>query len=152
MTVEFGAVSHRQTTNRWQWKWEECRLALQWTAAVQMLRASLSETNYMRLCSSSARFDGSMNVDLNEITMNLVPFPRLHYLVASQTPLFASADVKVQPRRLGFICQLLYSNFCACIFKTICLWIHVLNFTCNYGYQHIPGTSNNILTVICQTP
>ena len=57
---------------------------------------------YMRLCSSSARFDGSMNVDLNEITMNLVPFPRLHYLVASQTPLFASADVKVQPRRFVF--------------------------------------------------
>ena len=43
-----------------------------------------------------------MNVDLNEITMNLVPFPRLHYLVASQAPLFASADVKVQPRRFVF--------------------------------------------------
>lgn len=49
---------------------------------------------------SSARFEGSMNVDINEITMNLVPFPRLHFLVASQTPLYALADVRVPPRRL----------------------------------------------------
>lgn len=49
---------------------------------------------------SSARFEGSLNVDLNEITMNLVPFPRLHYLVSSQTPLYALTDVKLPPRRL----------------------------------------------------
>ena len=51
------------------------------------------------LSCSSARFEGSLNVDLNEITMNLVPFPKLHYLVASQTPLYALADIKVPPRR-----------------------------------------------------
>ena len=28
-----------------------------------------------------------MNVDLNEITMNLVPFPKLHFLVSSISPL-----------------------------------------------------------------
>lgn len=28
------------------------------------------------------RFEGPLNVDLNEITTNLVPFPRLHFLVA----------------------------------------------------------------------
>lgn len=33
------------------------------------------------------RFEGSLNVDLNEITMNLVPFPRMHYLVSSLSPL-----------------------------------------------------------------
>ncbi|EDO46346.1 predicted protein [Nematostella vectensis] len=49
---------------------------------------------------SSARFEGSLNVDLNEITMNLVPFPKLHYLVSSQTPLYALTDVKLPPRRL----------------------------------------------------
>jgi hypothetical protein len=26
---------------------------------------------------SSVRFEGSLNVDLNDITMNLVPFPRV---------------------------------------------------------------------------
>uniref|UniRef100_H2Z470 Tubulin/FtsZ GTPase domain-containing protein n=1 Tax=Ciona savignyi TaxID=51511 RepID=H2Z470_CIOSA len=37
---------------------------------------------------SLSRFEGTLNVDLNEIAMNLVPFPRLHYLVSSVAPLF----------------------------------------------------------------
>jgi len=49
---------------------------------------------------SSARFEGSLNVDLNEITMNLVPFPRMHYLVSSQAPLYSLADIKIPARRL----------------------------------------------------
>lgn len=44
----------------------------------------------LRLLDSSSRFEGSLNVDLNEITMNLVPYPRLHYLVASQAPIVNS--------------------------------------------------------------
>jgi len=32
--------------------------------------------------------------------MNLVPFPSLHYIVSSQTPLYALADVRIPPRRL----------------------------------------------------
>ncbi|KAK5904064.1 hypothetical protein CgunFtcFv8_007788 [Champsocephalus gunnari] len=39
-------------------------------------------------------------MDLNEIAMNLVPFPRLHYLVPSLTPLYTLADVSVPSRRL----------------------------------------------------
>lgn len=42
---------------------------------------------------SSMRFEGPMNVDLNEITMNLVPFPRLHFLQSSMAPLYALKDV-----------------------------------------------------------
>ena len=38
-------------------------------------------------------------MDLNEIAMNLVPFPRLHYLVPSLTPLYTLADVSVPSRR-----------------------------------------------------
>lgn len=56
--------------------------------------------NLLLNMTSSARFEGSLNVDLNEITMNLVPFPKMHYLVASQTPLYCMADVKLPPRRL----------------------------------------------------
>lgn len=56
--------------------------------------------NMMLNMTSSARFEGSLNVDLNEITMNLVPFPRLHYLVSSQSPLYTLADVHLPPRRL----------------------------------------------------
>ena len=31
---------------------------------------------------ASMRFEGSLNVDLNEVTMNLVPFPRLKFLLS----------------------------------------------------------------------
>ena len=51
-------------------------------------------------CGGYARFDGALNVDINEITMNLVPFPKLHYLVSGLSPLYALADVSLPPRRL----------------------------------------------------
>ncbi|RVE56148.1 hypothetical protein OJAV_G00233360 [Oryzias javanicus] len=59
--------------------------------------------NLLLNMTSSARFEGSLNVDLNEIAMNLVPFPRLHYLVPSLTPLYTLADVNAVPRRLDQI-------------------------------------------------
>jgi hypothetical protein len=36
---------------------------------------------------SSSRFHGDMNVDLNEICTNLVPFPRMHFLMTALSPL-----------------------------------------------------------------
>ncbi|CAH8870589.1 unnamed protein product [Trichobilharzia szidati] len=51
---------------------------------------------------SSSRFEGTMNVDLNEISMNLVPFPRLHYLIAAQSPLNMTDRVSA-PRKLDQI-------------------------------------------------
>jgi tubulin epsilon len=36
---------------------------------------------------ASMRFDGLLNVDINEITTNLVPFPRLHFLLSSLAPM-----------------------------------------------------------------
>ncbi|XP_069742929.1 tubulin epsilon chain [Narcine bancroftii] len=56
--------------------------------------------NLLLNLTSSSRFEGSLNMDLNEITMNLVPFPRLHYLVSSLTPLYTLADVNIPTRRL----------------------------------------------------
>ena len=38
------------------------------------------------------RFEGVLNVDLNEITMNLVPYPDLHFLISSIAPLYSLAD------------------------------------------------------------
>lgn len=40
---------------------------------------------------ASLRFDGSLNVDLNEFQTNLVPFPRIHFPLAAYAPLL-SAD------------------------------------------------------------
>jgi len=40
---------------------------------------------------AGARYPGSLNLDINEIATNLVPFPRLHYLTASFSPLLTRA-------------------------------------------------------------
>ncbi|CAI9566902.1 unnamed protein product [Staurois parvus] len=56
--------------------------------------------NLLLNLTSSARFEGQLNMDLNEITMNLVPFPHLHYLTSSVTPLYTLADVNIPTRRL----------------------------------------------------
>ena len=37
------------------------------------------------------RFDGDLNTDLNEITTNLVPFPRMHYLCPALAPMGVSS-------------------------------------------------------------
>ena len=46
------------------------------------------------------RFEGTLNVDLNEITMNLVPFPRMNFLISSMSPIYSLLDLKMEPRRL----------------------------------------------------
>ena len=49
----------------------------------------------------SMRFPGSLNIDMNEITMNLVPYPRMHFLLASMAPLQAFIKLKSSiPRSL----------------------------------------------------
>ncbi|KAM7536509.1 hypothetical protein Aperf_G00000085520 [Anoplocephala perfoliata] len=65
--------------------------------------------NMLLNLTSSARFPGTMNVDLNEISMNLVPFPRLHYLTAAQSP-FASYRSATAPRNIDQIFQDVYSR------------------------------------------
>lgn len=55
--------------------------------------------NLLLALTSASRFEGSLNVDLNEITMNLVPFPRMHYLVSSLLPLYSVKDVALPLHR-----------------------------------------------------
>jgi len=43
-------------------------------------------------CMTSAlRFEGDLNVDMNEFQTNLVPFPRLHFMTSSYAPLIENA-------------------------------------------------------------
>lgn len=56
----------------------------------------------------SMRFEGSLNVDINDITMNLVPFPRMHFMLSSVSPLYHVLDKKLEPRRVD---QIFYDVF-----------------------------------------
>merc|ERR1712080_152949 len=48
---------------------------------------------------ASLRFQGSLNVDLTEFQTNLVPFPRIHFPVASYSPLLS--QIKASHERLS---------------------------------------------------
>lgn len=43
------------------------------------------------VCFSGSRFPGSLNMDMNEVATNLVPYPRLHYIFSSVSPITLSA-------------------------------------------------------------
>uniref|UniRef100_A0AAQ5XRX3 Tubulin/FtsZ GTPase domain-containing protein n=1 Tax=Amphiprion ocellaris TaxID=80972 RepID=A0AAQ5XRX3_AMPOC len=81
--------------------------------------------NLLLNITSSARFEGSLNMDLNEIAMNLVPFPRLHYLVPSLTPLYTLADVSVPTRRLDYGKYNKMTHIYALDQRNVCIKIHI---------------------------
>eukprot|EP01092_Planopodium_desertum_P003058 TRINITY_DN151_c0_g1_i1.p1 TRINITY_DN151_c0_g1~~TRINITY_DN151_c0_g1_i1.p1 ORF type:complete len:460 (-),score=105.00 TRINITY_DN151_c0_g1_i1:64-1443(-) len=61
----------------------------------------IEEPNYQNLnriiaqvissLTASLRFDGSLNVDMNEFQTNLVPYPRIHFLLCSYAPIISAA-------------------------------------------------------------
>eukprot|EP01083_Nonionella_stella_P083271 230190_1 len=54
-------------------------------------------------CTASLRFSGKLNGDLRKMGVNLVPFPRLHFFLVAQAPLFAPGEgdkVKVTVQEL----------------------------------------------------
>jgi tubulin alpha len=71
---------------------------------------------------SSLRFSGALNVDLNEFQTNLVPFPRIHYPLISYAPVISSncsGHESFKVKDLTFQCM--YSR--VFLFETVNLYL-----------------------------
>jgi len=64
---------------------------------------------------ASLRFEGELNVDLNEFQTNLVPFPRLHFMLTSMAPVTTKAKQETTNNEIRPITELCFSpnNFFA---------------------------------------
>ena len=54
---------------------------------------------------ASLRFDGSLNVDLNEFQTNLVPYPRIHFPLVSYAPVFSKTRANHEANSVSEITQ-----------------------------------------------
>jgi len=54
---------------------------------------------------ASLRFGGELNVDLNEFQTNLVPFPRLHFMISSMAPVFTPKKMETAPKDVRSISE-----------------------------------------------
>ena len=59
---------------------------------------------------ASLRFDGALNVDLNEFQTNLVPYPRIHYPIATYQPILPAE--KAMHESLDVSLNLYFFNLC----------------------------------------
>jgi len=55
---------------------------------------------------ASLRFSGELNVDINEIQTNLVPFPRLHFMTTSMAPIVTSSKAETEKNDVQSITEM----------------------------------------------
>lgn len=52
---------------------------------------------------SGARFPGGLNADMNDLATNLVPYPQLHYIFSSVSPITMTAPTVPMMRNKRFV-------------------------------------------------
>ncbi|KAJ1959475.1 Tubulin beta chain (Beta tubulin) [Dipsacomyces acuminosporus] len=59
---------------------------------------------------TSLRFPGQLNADLRKLAVNMIPFPRLHFLLSGIAPLTASQIKSYRHITVPDLCQQMYSS------------------------------------------
>jgi len=58
---------------------------------------------------ASLRFEGELNVDLNEFQTNLVPFPRLHFMTTSMAPVITPSKAESEKNDVQSITEICFN-------------------------------------------
>jgi len=57
---------------------------------------------------ASLRFDGALNVDLNEFQTNLVPYPRIHFMLQSYAPLVGASKAYHEQMKVAELTSMVF--------------------------------------------
>jgi tubulin alpha len=71
----------------------------------------------MSSLTASLRFQGSLNIDINEFQTNLVPYPRIHFLLCSMAPIISAEKAYMESMSVPEITSAVFNPqnmFCKC--------------------------------------
>merc|ERR1712000_603590 len=71
----------------------------------------------MSSLTASLRFQGSLNIDINEFQTNLVPYPRIHFLLCSMAPIISTQKAYMESMSVPEITSAVFNPqnmFCKC--------------------------------------
>ncbi|XP_060082589.1 tubulin beta-2 chain-like [Ylistrum balloti] len=66
-------------------------------------------SNVMSGVTSSMRFPGQLNSDLRKLAVNMIPFPRLHFLIPGFAPLIARGGIQYRALSVANLTQQIFS-------------------------------------------
>eukprot|EP01006_Ploeotia_vitrea_P064840 TRINITY_DN89106_c0_g1_i1.p1 TRINITY_DN89106_c0_g1~~TRINITY_DN89106_c0_g1_i1.p1 ORF type:complete len:483 (-),score=48.38 TRINITY_DN89106_c0_g1_i1:125-1573(-) len=92
-TAVVGSVSSVADTNKHKYGKKEAKGGKAYDAMNSIVAHMLTNLT------ASMRFPGVLNIDLNEITTNLVPYPKLHFLIPAVTPLTTTKHTEAHAMR-----------------------------------------------------